>query len=182
MRAEEVRKLNWVKVKNWSDITQTEYGRFNKKFIGEQDINSFVENIFRDIARRLDIPLKELLPILKEENQPFYKIKKNIYNKFAGLEIKDKEFSELKSLLRIPDISFLDKQQPTVNSILEDFSKLSYEDKEKVVDAINFEFERNFEVDAKQLIKDFNNLSDVEKFELMKLLGLLDIKVERIPN
>ena len=36
MKAEEIRNLNWVKVENWGDITQTEYGRFNKRFIGKE--------------------------------------------------------------------------------------------------------------------------------------------------
>lgn len=182
MRAEEVRNLNWVKVENWGDITQTEYGRFNKRFIGKEDIDCFVENIFREIARKLDIPSKELLPILKEENQPFYKIKKNIFSKYSGILSKEKEFIELKSLLRIPDISLFDKQKPTVDTVLEDFSKLSYEDKEKVVDTLNSEFERDFKVGAKKVIKDFNNLPDVEKFELMKYLGMFDIKLEIIPK
>ena len=182
MKAEDVRRLNWVKVENWKDITRTVYGRFNKKFIGKEDVDSFVENIFREIARKLDIPLKELLPILEEENQPFYKIKKNIYTQFSGLTSVEKNFIELKSLLRIPDISFLDKQKPTVDTVLEDFSKLSDEDKEKVVGAINSEFERDFKVDAKTVIKDFNNLPDIEKFSVMKYLSLYDIKIERIPK
>ena len=55
-------------------------------------------------------------------------------------------------------------------------------DKEKVVNTLNSEFERDFKVGAKKVIKDFNNLPDVEKFELMKYLGMFDIKLEIIPK
>lgn len=109
MKAEDIRNLNWVKVEDWDAITQSSYGRNNQRFIASEDIDSFVENIFRDIARKLNIPANKLLSVLKDENEPFYRVKKNIYTKYSGLGKDSENFLELKKLLIIPDISFLEK-------------------------------------------------------------------------
>ena len=182
MKAEEVRNLNWVKLKNWDDITQSEYGDYGKRYIGEVDVDSFVENIFREIARKLDIPANVLLPILEEENDPFYRVKKKYYSKYSGLGSSSEEFSELKTLLRIPDISFLDEESITVNTIIEHCLKLSDKDKAKVVNTLSLEIEDNLRVDDQKVIEYFDNLPDIEKFNVMKYLGLFDVKIEFVPK
>ena len=182
MKPEEVRNLNWVKVENWKDITMSNYGDDNKMYIGKEDINSFVESIFRDISRKLDISSEKLIPLLKEENESFYKIMEKFYSKYTGLGMGSTEFKELKTLLRIPDISFIDKGEGITDIILEKCSKLSDEDKEKIVDALNAQIKRNFRLDAQKLIEYFNSLPDIEKFNVMKYLGLFDVKLEIIPK
>lgn len=181
MNAQEIRNLNWIQVENWEDIT-TYKGSDGKRYIGNNEVIAFVENIFRDIARKLDIPAKELLPILEEENNAFFSIKSEIFKKYAGLGRYSDEFEELKTLLRIPDISFFDKGEGIADIIIERCSKLSDEDKEKVVDALNSQIKKNFRLDAQKLIEYFNSLPDIEKFSVMKYLGLFDVKLEIIPK
>ena len=48
-------------------LKEQEYGYISKK-----DIIAFVENIFREVARKLDIPAKKLLPIMQDENNAFF--------------------------------------------------------------------------------------------------------------
>ena len=150
--------------------------------ISETDIIAFVENIFRDVARKLDIPAKKLLPIIQDENNAFFSIKSEIFEKYAGLGKFSDEFEELKTLLRIPDVSFLDKGEGMVDIIIERCSELSDEDKEKVVDTLNSQIKKNFRLDTQKLIEYFNNLPDIEKFNVMKYLGAFEVKVEIIPR
>ena len=42
-------------------------------------MNVFVENIFRDIARKTRIPYEDLEPILKAENSAFYTLKEKLF-------------------------------------------------------------------------------------------------------
>ena len=182
MTAEEVRNLNWVEVENWNTITHSELGRNKQRFIGKEDIDSFVENIFRDIARKLNIPANKLLPILKEENEPFYKVKEKIYSNYSGLGKDSENFKELKSLLRIPDISFFEKEKQTASVFLKDFYKLPDEEKQIVIDELKLKVGKTSREDFQDPIEYFNNLPDIEKFNVMKYLGAFEVKVEIIPK
>ena len=180
MKPEEVRNLNWVKVKDWNNLIKTHYGKDGKRYIGKEDINNFVENIFRDISRKLEISSKELIPLLKEENVSFYETIERIYSKYSGLGGASDEFEEIKGLLIIPDISLYENKKISADLILKQCSELSNEDKERIIDGLNSELKKNFRLDAQKLIEYFNSLPDIEKFNLMKYLGLFEVKVEII--
>lgn len=181
MKPEEVRNLNWVKVEDWGEITAT-YEDRNGSLISENDIIAFVENIFRDVARKLDIPAKKVLPIMKAENNAFFQIKAEIFSNYEAIGSQSEEFLGLKKLLRVPDVYFSDKRKITLDTLIEEINKLSDEDKKKIIDALSLEVETNFLCDSEKVIKDFENLPDVEKFNVMKYLGLFEIKIERIPK
>ena len=181
MKPEEVRNLNWVKVEDWGEITAT-YDNMGTRLITNNDIIAFVENIFRDVARKLDIPAKKLLPIMQDENNAFFQIKSDIFAIYEAVGPESEEFLELKKLLRVPEIYFSDEKKITVDTLIDEFNKLSDEDKEKVVDALNSQIKKNLRLDAQKLIEYFNSLPDIEKFSVMKYLGLFDVKLEIIPK
>lgn len=179
MKPEEVRNLNWVKVEDWGEITAT-YEEKGERYITNNDIIAFVENIFREVARKLDIPAKKLLPIMQDENNAFFQIKSDIFADYDAVGPESKEFLELKKLLRVPDIYFSDKNKTTVENLIDEFNKLSDEDKEEFKDILIPEVKNDSKIDAQKLIEYFNSLPDIEKFSVMKYLGLYDIKIERI--
>ena len=120
MQANEVKKLKWVPVSDWSELTMTDYTCFGETvFVGKSDVEGFVENIFRDVARKLNIPYAELEPILKEENAAFYSTMNRIYHQFYGVAKAHPALIELEKLLRIPDVTTVPEH--TGNSIVDKF-------------------------------------------------------------
>lgn len=79
MNAKDIRKLNWVPVTDWSELTQTYFDFFGKPFVSKTDIEIFIENIFKDIARKLNLSYNDINRIQKEENSSFYKTMKSLF-------------------------------------------------------------------------------------------------------
>lgn len=73
MNAKDISKLNWVPVTDWSELTQTYFTLFGESYFQKTDIEIFIENIFRDIARKLNLSYNDINKIQKEENSAFYK-------------------------------------------------------------------------------------------------------------
>lgn len=73
MNAKDISKLNWVPVTDWSELTQTYFTLFGESYVQKTDIEIFIENIFRDIARKLNLSYNDINKIQKEENSAFYK-------------------------------------------------------------------------------------------------------------
>lgn len=106
MEAKDVMSLPWKKVTDWSDLSASDEDRWSGKyFIGEADVDVFVENVFREIARKLNIPYEHLKPILVAENEAFYSLKGKIYKTCTGYDRKHTRLAELQNILRVPDIS-----------------------------------------------------------------------------
>lgn len=181
MKPEEVRNLNWVKVDDWDGMTAT-YEEKGEMYISKKDIIAFVENIFREVARKLDIPAKKLLPIMQDENNAFFQILSDIFADYDAIGPKAEVFLELKKLLRVPDIYFSDKKKTTVENLIYEFNKLSVEDKKKFTQVLITQFENDSKIDSQKVIEYFNGLPDIEKFNVMKYLGLFDIRLEIIPK
>lgn len=132
MEAKDVMNLPWKKVTDWSELSATEYILFGECFVCEADVNIFVENVFRDIARKLNIQYEQLKPILEDENKAFYLLKKRIYNKHDGFGRNHTWLAELKNTLRVPDVSNIENAVTvdTVSACLKQFENLS--DTEKI--------------------------------------------------
>lgn len=128
MRAAEVRNLNWVPVKDWSNLPQTILDFFEHSYVGEEDIYNFVDSVFRHTARKLEIPYSELKPILEEENSAFYETCARLFRPYfkgtlRGLDPNDELLDNLKSLLRIPEVPKVSTLN--VEKVLSDFSALT---------------------------------------------------------
>lgn len=128
MEAKDIRKLNWVPVTDWKELTQTYFNFRNGKYVQKGDIESFIENICRDIARKLNISYTDIFPILKEENSAFYGTMKRIFDENIYYGIADNSLTELKQLLRVPDVESI--KDNSVEKVLNDFSLLK--DTEKI--------------------------------------------------
>ena len=87
MDASKVRNLRWVPVTDWTGLPKTTWqkeecgGRYDY-YVSECDINSFVDNIFRDVARKLDVSYEKVGPILREENKAFEETKGRLFLKY----------------------------------------------------------------------------------------------------
>lgn len=128
MHANEVRNLKWVPVTDWSELTMTYYDtRDDVFFVGKLDVESFVENIFKDIARKLNISYAELKPVLQEENSAFYSTNYRLFKEFYGVSNTFPHLLELEKMLRIPDVTTAPDNitQSNVEKFLTDFSALS---------------------------------------------------------
>lgn len=132
MYANEVKNLKWVPVADWSELPMTNFNIWEHAFVGKSDVESFVENVFKDVARKLNIPYTELEPILKEENSAFYSTKDRLFKQFGGVSKTHPRLCELEKMLRIPDVTTVpdNADQSKVDKFLTDFSALS--DREKL--------------------------------------------------
>jgi len=134
MNANEIRNLNWVTVSDWSDLTMTAPG-FDGPLVGESDVNNFVENTFREVARKLRLPYEEVAPILKEENSSFYALKENFFMRQAFTSKRNEVFLEVQKMLKIPDVPKI-IYKSNVERILADFSALTDDEKLEVFEVL----------------------------------------------
>lgn len=114
MEAKDVKNLPWKKVTDWSELTASDKDKAGDYFVCAADVKVFVENVYRDISRQLNIPYEQLLPILKDENGAFYTLKKRLFEDYSGYGKKNKQLVELENTLRVPDISNIE------NAVTED--------------------------------------------------------------
>lgn len=131
MKAKDIKKLNWVPVTDWKDLTQTYINLYNGKYVRKEDIECFIENICRDIARKLNISYIDIFPILKEENSAFYGTMKRLFIHNSFYSIADNSLMELEQLLRVPDVESI--KDNSVEKILNDFSLLKDTEKLEVL-------------------------------------------------
>ena len=138
MYANEVKNLKWVPVLDWSELTMTNFSDSNKAFVGKSDVENFVENVFKDLARKLNIPYTELEPILIEENSAFYSTKDRLFKKYKGLSKTNLRLLELEKMLKIPEVTTVpdNVSQSNVDKILTDFFALSDIEKIEVLQRI----------------------------------------------
>jgi len=187
MKAEDVRNLKWIQLKNWDDITMTNYNDEGKRFISEKDLDIFVENVFKDICRTLNISIEELLPILKEENKSFYEAKSIHYSKYTGFTQAAEEFKEMKKLFKIPDVKTVpmipkSDSEITDEKIVRFFTSLSNDRKTELLNELKKLVIENQKTEPEKVLEYFYQLSDIEKFNVMNHLGLFDVKVEFKPR
>lgn len=146
MEAKDVLQLPWKKVTDWSALTATFKGR--RFAISEDELDTFLDFIFSDISRKLQIPYDQLYPILKEENRRFYSLKENLffedYMKRNGIEDERAylKLMNLQNALIVPDTDFV-----TGNKV--------------------YRCERLFK-----------ELSDAEKLEFLNRIGKINVKIE----
>lgn len=133
MDAKQIRQLDWCNFTNWHNIPETHRGKNSQLYTSKKDLENFVENIFRDIARQLNIEYSKIEQILKEENAPFYNMLDEVYKKYSGLRSWSEELETLENMLRIPDVSSVPKKKCNVEKILKDFSTLTEVEKVEVL-------------------------------------------------
>ncbi len=129
MNAKDIRKLNWVLVTDWSELTQTYFTLFGESYVQKTDIEIFIENIFKDIARKLNLSYNDINRIQKEENSAFYKTMKSLFQDlFSYFNKYDPSLLALEKMLRVPDVDSIKNND--VEKILHEFSLLK--DTEKI--------------------------------------------------
>ena len=105
MEVKDVTSLPWKKVTDWSELSASNVDWLGDRFVCATDVNVFVENVYRDIARQLNIPYEQLKTILKAENGAFYTLKERLFKACSGYGKKNSQLIELENTLRVPDIS-----------------------------------------------------------------------------
>lgn len=104
MNAKDIRKLNWVPATDWSELTPTLFS-FATPYVGKRDIKNFIENIFRDISRKLNISYTDINTIQKEENSAFYQTMENLFStRYDCFDKKAPSLLTLEKMLRVPDV------------------------------------------------------------------------------
>ena len=105
MEAKDVTSLSWKKVTDWSELSATHRNYCGACYVSATDVEVFVENIYRDIARQLNISYEQLKPILTAENGPFNTLKKRLFKACTGYAKENAQLIGLENTLRVPDIS-----------------------------------------------------------------------------
>ena len=127
METRDVMNLPWKKVTDWSELSKSLEGRLGDYFVCATDVDVFVQNIYKDIARKTNIPFNELKPILETENSAFYSLKERLFKNHEGYCRKHARLIELENMLRIPDISNIHENvlEDDVSKCLKLFNGLS---------------------------------------------------------
>ena len=138
MDLKDVKSMKWTRVPDWRGLSASCAYSFGV-FVTKIDIDNFVESIFWDVARRLNIPYTELEPILKEENSDFYVSKERLFdNHSIGVKKDDLTLLKTQRMLKIPDVTILgyDDDRTEVERILEAFAALSDIEKLQVLERL----------------------------------------------
>ena len=127
MEAKDVKNLPWKQVTDWSGLSASNENQIGESFVCKADVDLFVENVYRDIARQLNIPYEQLQPILVAENEPFNSLEARLFKAYIGYGRKQPKLIELEGMLRIPDISKVEEDVATdnVSACLKMFEGLS---------------------------------------------------------
>lgn len=144
MSACNVKKFKWIPVTDWNELTQT-YSTFSGVYVGENDVDNFVENVFRDVSRQLNMNYSELEKILVEENHAFFETKSRVFKNTHGYSKDHSQVIGLQKMLRIPDVSAILSDKPNIEKILNDFSSLTDIEKIEILQrlgtiSVNIEF------------------------------------------
>lgn len=131
MTLNDIRKLNWITVEDWSKIpTTSEYSGF----IVKEDMNCFIEDMIHDVARKLNLPFSDVYTLIKDENPAFFETKRKIYSISSSIHKDSSQFAMLKKLFKIPDTSKVKKDN--VGELIESFYCLSDMDKLRFLESI----------------------------------------------
>ena len=133
MRAKDVYSLPWKHITDWSNLTASTESPTGKYMVGIIDINIFVENIYRDISCKLNIPYIKLKPILIFKNIAFYRLKRTTFRDDYIYGFNDARLILLKRTLMIPDTRKISKKV-TYNKLancIELYNQLSDEEKKE---------------------------------------------------
>lgn len=187
MKAEDIRNLNWVKLedteeyKDWKNLPK-------RQIVGMLHIHSgmleiYLEEVYRQIARKLDISFFELSKIIKEENSAFYTLEKEIFRGKSIIEVQDESWKFLKSFLMIPDVNSVPMIPKSDNEIglkelIQYVSVLPNEEKKELAQSLKQFEEKKLGNSSEKIIEDFKKLSDLEKFQVLNTLKLLQVKIE----
>lgn len=104
--AKDLLSLRWEKVTDWEDIVPT-YVVKDKKYIMGEDVDVFLESKYNDIARKVQLPKKAVKEFIEEENEQFYRLKKDLFkmSTFYIYTAQEKaQFERLKTTFRFPKI------------------------------------------------------------------------------
>ena len=135
MKARDVKKFGWRRIDFCSNPTPTVPTLDDGLYVGEMDLDEFVENVFKESALELNIAYEELRPILQEENKTFYEEKERIFRTYQAFHKDHSQLERFKYLLKVPDINSIPAEmlKSKVERILDDFASLSDEEKKEVL-------------------------------------------------
>lgn len=105
MKANDLLKLPWVKITDWSELCPTYYNEeHNNYLLRSSDFDNFLENIYHAISQKSTIPYKKVKSIIKRENKAFYRTKSKLFLS-CHFGRNHQKILELENLFRIPDIT-----------------------------------------------------------------------------
>jgi len=128
MTIEDVKKLNWVLVTDWTRVP-TVVRRKRNNIIYKWNIERFIRNLLIDISYKLNIHYTTLKPLFHEYNSDFFKLQEKLFTEKLYYYTNEPELLKLQSLLRIPDTSNVHISK--VERLFSSFEELTDEEKEE---------------------------------------------------
>ena len=185
MNAQEIRNLKWVKLeeteeyKDWKSLPRREWG--GETYLRNDLIELYLDDVYKQISRKLNISFNELSKLIKEENTTFYTLKKEIFTR-SNIKDNDNSWKAIKSYLMIPDVNSVPMIPKTdkldLRKIMEYASLLSYEERKQLAESLKESEYFGEKSSSEEILEDFKKLSDLEKFQVLNSLKLLQVKIE----
>ena len=136
IKKEELLKLPWFQLKDWSNLTATGYDESEGSYyVEKKDMDYFIENLYRNMARRIEMPYEDFKEIMEGQNSAFYKLKHRMFgwrSAWARYGRENKELLALESLFMVPDISQI-VEKNKADTCLQLFRELSALDQNKLL-------------------------------------------------
>lgn len=188
MNAQEIRNLKWVKLEeleeyeNWKLLPRRTINE--KSYIENALLDIYLDDVYKQIARKLNISFKDLSTIIKEENSSFYTLKKEIFIRSTSrIGTDDGAWDLLKSYLMIPDVNSVPMIPRTdvkldVKVLMNYISVLASEERKQLAESLKESEYLGEKSSSEKILEDFKKLSDLEKFQVLNSLKLLQVKIE----
>lgn len=188
MNAQEIRNLKWVKLEeseeyeNWKLLPRRTINE--KSYIENALLDIYLDDVYKQIARKLNISFKDLSTIIKEENSSFYTLKKEIFIRSTSrIGTDDGAWDLLKSYLMIPDVNSVPMIPRTdvkldVKVLIDYISVLASEERKQLAESLKESEYLGEKSSSEKILEDFKKLSDLEKFQVLNSLKLLQVKIE----
>jgi len=120
MTKTDLRKLEWVKIADWS-LLEVQTGR-EGPYVDKENINRFLTGVMKDIARKVDIPYKEVKEVITKENEAVYEYVYEIFSTFV-YRPNANEIKQIQETFLIPKVQY------SVENIVKMYNLLSDEEK-----------------------------------------------------
>lgn len=122
MTNEDLLKLEWVEIEDWSRLPET-FHKGNETYTKKQDVYCFLNLVIREISRQADLPYRKVKAIVYRENKEALYYVKQVFDGYIW-KLQDKEMKILRKMLKVPRITY------SADNILYTYNLLSSKEKE----------------------------------------------------
>jgi len=129
MTTEDVKKLSWIPVTDWTRLPHVISHKTGTKIVARMHLNQFLRDIFNKLSYELDIPYTEIQLLMLECNSNFFNFAEKLFSEHMALYPDNPQLRLLQSLLLIPDTSGI--QISKAERLFNSFERLTKEEQKE---------------------------------------------------